>query len=83
MAAEPDEGILKNIQNYATELRQLREQWMETDESPQDDLETRLQETVEDLQDRLRRQQAELEKASNSNHLFYITTPARIALTHF
>jgi hypothetical protein len=72
MATELDEGILKNIQNYATELRQLREQRMETDESPQDDLETRLQETVEDLQDRLRRQQAELEKASNSNHLFYI-----------
>ena len=69
MAAELDEGILKNIQNYAAELHQLREQRMETDESPQDDLEVRLHKTVTDLQDRLRRQQAELEKARNSDRL--------------
>ena len=69
MAAEPDEGILKNIQNYAAELGQLREQRMETDESPQDDLEAQLQKTVQDLQDRLQQQQVELEKASNSDRL--------------
>lgn len=72
MATELDEGILKNIQNYAAELHQLREQRMETDESPQGDLETQLQNTVNDLQDRLRRQQAELEKASNFNRLSMI-----------
>ncbi len=69
MAAELDEGILKNIQTYAAELHQLREQHMETDEHAQGDLEARLQKTVMDLQDRLRRQQAELEKASNSDLL--------------
>lgn len=69
MAAESDDGVLKNIQTYAAELHQLREQRMETDEPAHGDLEARLQQTVTDLQDRLRRQQAELEKASNSDLL--------------
>jgi len=66
MAAEFDDGILENIQKYADELRQQREQRMETDEPSQGDIEARLQKTVRELQDRLRRQQAELEKVSNS-----------------
>lgn len=64
MAAESDEEVFKNIQEYVEQCHRQQEQRMEADEPDKEDIETRLDKTVQELQDRLKRQQDELDRVA-------------------
>jgi len=64
MAPKSDAEVLKNIQNYVEQCRQQQQQGMDTDEDNSEDIEARLEKTVQELQYRLQRQQEELEKVN-------------------
>ena len=61
MGPKSDAEVLKNIQDYVDQCRQQQEQGMDTDEVEGDDIETRLEKTVQELQRRLQQQQEELD----------------------
>lgn len=64
MAAKFDEEVFKNIQDYIEQCQRQQEQRMDAEGPEQEDIETRLEKTVQELQDRLKRQQNELDRVA-------------------
>jgi hypothetical protein len=66
MTEDAHTQALEKIRQYASECRHLREQEMDVDVSDEPALEARLDQTVRELQERLKKQQSQLEKVGQS-----------------
>jgi hypothetical protein len=66
MAEDAHSQALGKIRQYASDCHRLREHEMDVDASDQVALEARLDQTVHELQERLKKQQSQLERVSRS-----------------
>jgi hypothetical protein len=67
MAEHTQSQVLEKIRQYATESRRVQEQKMDVDVSDQAALDTRLDRTIHELQERLKKQQSQLEKVGRDS----------------